>query len=112
MASVCIVARRYLVAEKGWNLNDLKRGNYDAIICWYLFLVSFPEKSDIVSSIALTISQDLKMEDIEVMFDYKENYKSGKSNYLMEIKTPAEVTWIEASPQTFNLKLVRKEDSR
>ncbi|MBN1291228.1 MAG: divalent metal cation transporter [Candidatus Latescibacteria bacterium] len=41
MASVCVVTRSYLVAEKGWTLNDLKDENRDAIISLSLtFLVS------------------------------------------------------------------------
>ncbi|MHB9029456.1 MAG: NRAMP family divalent metal transporter [Candidatus Latescibacterota bacterium] len=41
MASVCIVTRSYLVAEKGWGLGDLKAENRDAIISLSLtFLVS------------------------------------------------------------------------
>ncbi len=32
MASVCIVTRSYLVAEKGWGLGDLKAENKDALI--------------------------------------------------------------------------------
>ena len=41
MASVCIVARSYLVAEKGWDLSDFKNENRDAIISLALtFLVS------------------------------------------------------------------------
>jgi len=41
MASVCIVTRSYLVAEKGWDLSNLKVENRDAIISLALtFLVS------------------------------------------------------------------------
>jgi len=32
MASVCVVARSYLIAESGWSLQDLKVDNRDAII--------------------------------------------------------------------------------
>ena len=31
--------------------------------------------------------------------------------YLMQIKTPLDVAWVEASPQYFNIKLVRKEET-
>jgi Mn2+/Fe2+ NRAMP family transporter len=41
MASVCIVARSYLVAEKGWDVRCLKTENNDAVISLVLtFLVS------------------------------------------------------------------------
>ncbi|MFC1692906.1 NRAMP family divalent metal transporter [Candidatus Latescibacterota bacterium] len=41
MATVCIVTRSYLVAEKGWDLSNLKDENRDAIISLALtFLVS------------------------------------------------------------------------
>ncbi|MBT4483432.1 MAG: hypothetical protein HOC71_07120 [Candidatus Latescibacteria bacterium] len=41
MATVCIVTRSYLVAEKGWGLDDLKAENRDAMISLALtFLVS------------------------------------------------------------------------
>jgi Mn2+/Fe2+ NRAMP family transporter len=41
MASVCVVTRSYLVAERGWGLNDLKSENRDAIVSLCLtFLVS------------------------------------------------------------------------
>ena len=41
MATVCVVTRSYLVAEKGWTLNNLKEENRDAMISLSLtFLVS------------------------------------------------------------------------
>lgn len=41
MAGVCVIARSYLVAEQGWNLNDVKIENRDAIISLGLtFVVS------------------------------------------------------------------------
>src|SRR5690606_30276116 len=41
MASVVIVSRSYLVAEKGWKLKDLKSENRDAILSLVLtFIVS------------------------------------------------------------------------
>jgi Mn2+/Fe2+ NRAMP family transporter len=41
MASVCVVARSYVVAESGWRLKDLKIENRDAILAMALtFLVS------------------------------------------------------------------------
>ncbi|MCE5249650.1 divalent metal cation transporter [bacterium] len=41
MASVCVVTRSYLVAEKGWTLKDLKVENRDAIVSLTLtFIVS------------------------------------------------------------------------
>ena len=41
MASVCVVTRSYLVAERGWGLEDLKQENRDAIVSLSLtFLVS------------------------------------------------------------------------
>ena len=41
MATVCIVTRSYLVAEKGWGMDDLKEENRDAIVSLALtFFVS------------------------------------------------------------------------
>jgi YbbR domain-containing protein len=54
---------------------------------------------------------DLSIDDIDVLFDYATDYKNGKINYLMQIKTPVNVAWVEASPQFFNIKLVRKEET-
>jgi len=52
MASVCLVTRSYLVAEKGWGLADLKAENKDAIISMGLtFIVS----AAIVASAAYTM---------------------------------------------------------
>ena len=53
---------------------------------------------------------DLSIDDIDVFFDYT-GYESRKVNYLMQIKTPIDIAWVEASPQYFNIKLVRKEES-
>ncbi len=53
---------------------------------------------------------DLSINDIDVLFDYSTDYQNGKINYLMQIKTPVDVAWVEASPQYFNIKLVRKEE--
>ena len=52
----------------------------------------------------------LTKDEIDVIFNYETSFKSGTTNYLMQIKTPDDITWVEASPQTFSLKLVRKED--
>ena len=54
---------------------------------------------------------NLSIDDIDVLFDYSTNYKNSKTNYLMQIKTPADVAWVKASPQYFNIKLVRKEET-
>lgn len=52
MATVCLVTRSYLVAEKGWGLADLKAENRDAILSMSLtFLVS----AAIVASAAYTM---------------------------------------------------------
>jgi len=53
----------------------------------------------------------LSINDIDVLFDYATEYRNGKTNYLMQIKTPANVAWVEASPQYFSIKLVRKEET-
>lgn len=53
----------------------------------------------------------LTKDEIDVIFNYETSFKSGITNYLMQIKTPDDITWVEASPQTFSLKLVRKEDN-
>jgi hypothetical protein len=57
-----------------------------------------------------TISAVTK-EDIEVIFNYQKSFESGKSNYPMQIKTPNNVSWVETSPQSFNIKLIRKESN-
>ena len=44
MASVCLVTRSYLVAEKGWTLDDLNIENRDAAIS--LSLTFFGERGD------------------------------------------------------------------
>ncbi len=54
---------------------------------------------------------NLTINEIDVLFDYAAEYKEGKQNYLMQIKTPEDVAWVEASPQYFNIKLVRREES-
>lgn len=54
---------------------------------------------------ALTKSQ------VSILFNYSTSFRSGVSNYPMQIKTPPDITWVEASPQTFTLKLIRKEDT-
>lgn len=48
-------------------------------------------------------------EDIDVIFNYKTSFESGKTNYPMQIKTPDNISWVEASPQSFSIKLVRNE---
>jgi hypothetical protein len=53
----------------------------------------------------------LTKDEVEVLFNYESNFQSGTTNYPMQIKTPDDVTWVEASPRTFSLKLVRKEES-
>lgn len=54
---------------------------------------------------------DLSIDDIDVLFDYATDYKNSNTNYLMQIKTPVNVSWVKASPQYFNIKLVRKEET-
>lgn len=51
----------------------------------------------------------LTQDDIKVSFSFSDHFESGKMKYPMEIETPDNVTWIEASPTTFTLKLVRKD---
>ena len=53
----------------------------------------------------------LKKEEVDVVFNYESSFKSGTTNYPMQIKTPDDITWVQASPQTFSLKLVRKDES-
>jgi YbbR-like protein len=52
----------------------------------------------------------LAKDDIDILFNYEASFKSGQANYPMQIKTPDDITWVEASPKTFSLKLVRKEE--
>lgn len=56
-----------------------------------------------------SIVSELKPTDISVIFDYSKNFKDGVTEYPMQIETPLGVSWIEASPQKFRLKLVKKE---
>jgi len=53
----------------------------------------------------------LRARDINVIFDYAVSFESGKTQYPMQIETPIGVSWLDASPQNFNLKLIRKEAS-
>ncbi|MCB0280979.1 MAG: hypothetical protein H6627_11470 [Calditrichae bacterium] len=50
----------------------------------------------------------LTQDDIKVTFNYRDQFESGKMHYPMQIKTPPKITWIDASPTTFNLKLQRR----
>lgn len=54
----------------------------------------------------------LLIENIEALFNYGNQFISGKTTYPMQIKTPEKVTWVKVSPTTFSLKLFRKEGSR
>ncbi len=54
----------------------------------------------------------LVKEDIKVLFNYGNNFVSGRTNYPMQIKTPENITWVEVSPTSFNIKLLRKENNR
>lgn len=54
----------------------------------------------------------LQKENINVIFDYEKNFKSGRTNYPMQIETPKNITWVQVSPTTFSLKLLRKESNR
>jgi hypothetical protein len=51
---------------------------------------------------------DLKPGDISVIFDYSKDYRPSVSDYPMQIEMPLGVSWLEASPQKFHLKLVKK----
>ena len=51
----------------------------------------------------------LSQDDLHATFDFRDHFISGRMQYPMEIKTPDDVTWIEVSPKTFNLKLIRKD---
>jgi len=53
----------------------------------------------------------LSKDEVDVVFNYEMSFKSGTTDYLMQIKTPENITWVEASPQSFSLKLVRKDES-
>lgn len=54
----------------------------------------------------------LKKEDIDVIFNYRSNFVSGRTNYPMQVKTPDNITWVQVSPTSFNIKLLRKESNR
>ena len=57
---------------------------------------------------AESVITKLTADDINVIFDYSLNYKKGKTDFPMEVRTPQNVTWLEASPKTFNLRLILK----
>ncbi|MGD9898447.1 MAG: YbbR-like domain-containing protein [Calditrichaceae bacterium] len=48
-------------------------------------------------------------DEISATFNFTKNYKVGKIKYPVEIETPGNVSWLEASPQFFELKLKKKE---
>ncbi len=52
----------------------------------------------------------LDRDEISVIFDFATSYSRGESEYLMQIDTPDNITWLEASPEKFSLKLIRKEN--
>jgi len=54
----------------------------------------------------------LTVRDIHVVFNYAKSFVSGKERYLMQISVPPKVDWLEASPQDFQLKLMRKEKKK
>jgi hypothetical protein len=56
-----------------------------------------------------SIISELKPGDISVIFDYSKDYRQGISDYPMQIETPLGVSWLEASPQKFHLKLAKRE---
>lgn len=56
-----------------------------------------------------SVSQ-LTSNEILVLFNFESSYEKGRLQYPMQIKTPPGVSWVEASPQTFNLSLVRKDE--
>jgi len=52
---------------------------------------------------------ELNPSDISVIFDYSKDYRSDQSEYPMQIETPIGVSWLDASPKKFKLKLMKKE---
>lgn len=56
-----------------------------------------------------SLISELKPEDISVIFDYSKDYQPEISEYVMQIETPLGISWIDASPQKFRLKLTKKE---
>lgn len=50
-------------------------------------------------------------DEISATFNFTKNYKVGKIKYPVEIETPLNVSWLEASPQFFELKLKKKESN-
>lgn len=52
----------------------------------------------------------ISVDEITVVFNYFRNYRQGQLVYPMQIETPENISWVEASPKTFRLQLKRKEN--
>ncbi|MBN1407579.1 MAG: YbbR-like domain-containing protein [Calditrichaceae bacterium] len=50
-------------------------------------------------------------DEITVFFDYEKNYQKGISDYNVQIETPKNVSWTNASPEKFRLSLKRVESN-
>ncbi len=58
-------------------------------------------------SIITRITKD----EITVFFDYEKNYEKGEVEYDLQIETPNNVSWTNASPDKFRLHLQRVENN-
>lgn len=72
---------------------------------------AFPQTISVRVKGGETKISQLTANDIQVLFNYTSEYQKGKTEYLMQIKVPENVEWMEASPHTFTLKLIMKDES-
>ena len=58
-----------------------------------------------------SIITQITKDEITVFFDYEKNYLKGQVEYELQIETPNNVSWTNASPDKFRLHLQRVENN-
>ena len=58
-----------------------------------------------------SIITQITKDEITVFFDYEKNYQKGQVDYELQIETPNNVSWTNASPDKFRLHLQRIENN-
>ena len=58
-----------------------------------------------------SIITQITKDEITVFFDYEKNYQKGQVDYELQIETPNNVSWTNASPDKFRLHLQRDENN-
>jgi YbbR domain-containing protein len=58
-----------------------------------------------------SIITQITKDEITVFFDYEKNYQKGQVDYELQIETPNNVSWTNASPDKFRLHLQRVENN-